>query len=80
MSKVIVTVVHWLDASFTTYGDRHTGLLGCVACGIVIEEDDQVLILAGMVFDNDDEKHCLSIPKSLIRKRRDITFSRKKVK
>ena len=80
MSKVIVTIVHWLDASYTDQGGPSTGLLGCCSCGIIIEEDDQVLVLALMVFDNDDEKHCLSIPKCQIIKRRDTTFSRKKVR
>lgn len=79
MSKVIISVVHWLDASYIENGYRDTGLLGCCSCGIVIEEDDQVLILAQMVFDNGDERHCLSIPKCQIIKRKDTTFSRKKV-
>lgn len=80
VGEVIVTVVHWLDAAYIENGARDTGLLGCCSCGIILEEDEQVLVIALMLFDHGVAKHCLSIPKCQIIKRKDTTFSREKVR
>ena len=78
MTKVKLVVVHWMDAAYSEYYPAEPGLVGCVSCGLIVEEDDNYITVALMKFSesrSSSPRHVLSIPKCQIQQRRDFSVS-----
>ena len=80
MTKVKLTIVYWMDAAYSEYSPAESGLIGCVSCGLFIEEDDDQLTIALMEFSDAAapsarQRHILSIPKCQIQQRKDFSVS-----
>ena len=80
MTKVKFAVVRWMDAAYSEYYPAEPGLIGCVSCGLLVEEDVDQLTIALMEFSDAAvssarQRHILSIPKCQIRRRKDFSVS-----
>ncbi|KKK82331.1 hypothetical protein LCGC14_2804450 [marine sediment metagenome] len=67
-----ITVIQWKDASYVDHDDgNNDGLFELVSAGILVKETEEYITIALDDFEDDSNRHLISIPQAWIVNRQD---------
>lgn len=76
MNEIKATFIHWVDARMDdgVYdGSYHYGI-GVITMGFIVDENEDALSIAFEIFEDEDARNVMTIPKPLILARIDLDF------